>query len=157
MRERNNTVFFVIIILILGFMLVSNVEGTERTITTQGEASAEYEPDVFRATIGVQRDTANVRDAEREINNIMNNIVAEMESLGVEIKRHDYSITPMYYNVREGEEQAYRVRQTIQIETKDLEKVNDILDTSVNNGANVVQGLRFELSEEKKQEVEAIL
>ncbi len=153
---KENKIFFLTIVVLLALLLVTTYEFDERTVSTQGEASQEYSPDVFKATIGMQRETTDVTEAEREINNAINNMVTDLEELGVEIKKHDYSINPMF-TTRDEREPEYRVRQTLQVETKDLDLVNEILEVSSNNGANIVQGLRFELSDEKKSEVEAEL
>lgn len=47
---------------------------------------------------------------------------------------------------------AYRVSNTVQITVRDLSKVGQILDTAVSTGANNVQGIGFELENDKAME-----
>lgn len=47
---------------------------------------------------------------------------------------------------------TYRVSNTVQITVRDLTKVGHILDTAVSTGANNVQGIGFELEDDKSME-----
>jgi uncharacterized protein YggE len=150
------------------------------TVTGTGEALAE--PDVARASIGVEIRSAVVTDAVTEANQRMNAVVGALKGLGIDAKdlqTHDFSIqyeprpipeppppeprptpakpgAPVVESAPRAAPQGdYRVTNMLSVTVRDLAKVGQVFDTAMKAGANNVWGLVFELDDPKPLRAQA--
>ena len=73
-----------------------------------------------------------------------------------DIKTSHYSLNPQY-DYRDGTSRitGYQASSNLAIKIKDLDRANDVLDAVVASGANVVNGLSFDVADKTKAENEA--
>ena len=82
----------------------SRVQGAQdnpvppRTILVQGEGEIEIEPDFALLYIGVETHQQNVQAAQKENNELMNNVLTELGKLGVpseDIRTSRFDVVPV--------------------------------------------------------------
>lgn len=154
--------------LILVFSLIvlpvsAATESNERVINTQGTGTITTTPDRVEISVAVMTEHANVEAAQQENARKMNSVMNALKNSGLtseEMKTTGYSIyqvTKDEDRILPGDKQAqvYRVTNTLMITLKDTTKAGDIIDTSIENGANNVNYISFTLSDEKQASLRA--
>lgn len=119
-------------------------------IRVTGEGKVTVEPDIADIRLGASTENTSLSVAQKEnaraISNIKNALIREgiQES---DIQTIDYSIHPQYDYV-EGQQifRSYKVDHMLLITVREMAKAGTIVDTAVNNGANVVSSITFETS-----------
>jgi len=147
---------------------VSNV-ASENSITVTGQGVVYAKPDVGYINVGVEIQRKTAKEASEENAKIMNQVVNALLKLGVkedELTTIDYSIQPVY-NYPQYEAPVlvgYMARNYLSIKiTKKLTNGNldtgfmgEILDTATSNGANLISGISFDISNKDELKLEAI-
>ncbi len=169
-EQRKNVMFILFAVLVLLVLikvfdisypvtLVTSTRSTELSVT--GEGKVEVSPDTAFVDAGVTvSDAATVEDAQKEMDEVNNNIISAMRKLGIakaDIKTSNYSIYPNY-SPREGEEDnisGYNGNVTITIKVKNVEVVSKVIEEATKAGANQVQGVRFTVDKPEKFREEA--
>lgn len=135
------------------------------TVSAEGEATAV--PDVAVFTFGVitESDLNNLEEAKDENAEKANSIIDYLRDEDVEkkdIKTLSYNVSPRYNNIRcftgpcpEPQIVGYTISQMIQAKARDLDKAGELLSGVVDNGANNVSGLGFEVDDITEVENEA--
>ena len=154
--------FFLILLVYTKFIgpipfAVNNVN-TNKTdlfrVTGNGEAAAV--PDIAKISIGVTESSKNVTDAQTKVNSKVKNITDALIGLGVEeknIKTTNYSVSPDYSFNRFQEITGFTVNQNLEVKS-DIKEINQVIDASTANGANIAGGIEFILTDEKQLELE---
>ncbi|MGB9749918.1 MAG: SIMPL domain-containing protein [Caldisericia bacterium] len=147
---------------------VSNVT-SENSITVTGQGVVYAKPDVGYINVGVEIQRKTAKEASEENAKIMNQVVNALLKLGVkedELTTIDYSIQPVY-NYPQNEAPVlvgYMARNYLSIKiTKKLSNGNldtgfmsEILDSATSNGANLISGISFDISNKDELKLEAI-
>lgn len=142
---------------------------SENSITVSGQGIVYTKPDVGYVNVGVEIQRLTAKEASEENAKIMNQIVSALLKLGVkedDLTTLDYSIQPVY-NYPEKEAPVlvgYMVRNNLSIKiTKKLANgdldtgfLSEVLDAATSNGANVISGLSFDISNKDELKLEAI-
>ncbi len=142
---------------------------SENSITVSGQGIVYAKPDVGYVNVGVEIQRLTAKEASEENAKIMNQIVSALLKLGVkedDLTTLDYSIRPVY-NYPEKEAPVlvgYMVRNNLSIKiTKKLANgdldtgfLSEVLDAATSNGANVISGLSFDISNKDELKLEAI-
>jgi len=142
---------------------------SENSITVSGQGIVYAKPDVGYVNVGVEIQRLTAKEASEENAKIMNQIVSALLKLGVkedDLTTLDYSIQPVY-NYPEKEAPVlvgYMVRNNLSIKiTKKLANgdldtgfLSEVLDAATSNGANVISGLSFDISNKDELKLEAI-
>ncbi len=142
---------------------------SENSITVSGQGIVYAKPDVGYVNVGVEIQRLTAKEASEENAKIMNQIVSALLKLGVkedDLTTLDYSIQPIY-NYPEKEAPVlvgYMVRNNLSIKiTKKLANgdldtgfLSEVLDAATSNGANVISGLSFDISNKDELKLEAI-
>ncbi len=156
--------------LVIGFVLVSllsacagqvaAVPGQQpnvRTISVSGYGEVHIVPDIAYINIGVQTRSETVKDAI-SINNAQARAIADaLAKLGVEakdIQTSSFNVYPMQEYGPNGEvlRTVYVVDNIVYVTVRDLQKLGEILDQVVQNGANTINGISFDvLNKEEAQ------
>jgi uncharacterized protein YggE len=106
-------------------------------------------PDTAVLQLGVQTTGMNLTTSQSENARLSQAVLQTLAQLNItDIKTHQYEITKLYdYDNGRQIDQGYSVRNILEIRTDQLELVSQILDRVVAQGANIVNFIRFEVSD----------
>lgn len=139
------------------FSFTSTVTQKQDLFTVSGEGKVTVVPDTGIVDLGINLTRPTVKSAQTEVNNIINKISADTKKLGVDskdLKTSNYSIYPEYdYRTGTGKITGYRVQASITIRVRDLEKINQVIDSGTAGGANTVSGIQLTVDEEKQKDL----
>jgi uncharacterized protein len=181
--EQFKTSIVTIVLIFLALMIYTKVIGpipfsvnsinTTKTdlFTATGEGQITAIPDSATVDAGVTKTAATVADAQNQVNSTTDKLIADIKKLGIsdkDIKTTNYSVTPNYGGgipvPNDGTEfippsrgnniTGYTVTQNLQVKVNDTKKVNNVIDTATNDGANLVGGANFTFSDETQAKLE---
>lgn len=138
---------------------VNSIQTTKTDLfQVTGEGSATAIPDTAHISFGVTKQASSVQDAQNQTNSAVNSILDALKQMGVntkDLKTTDYSVSPNYnFNGSSQTINGYSVTQTIDLKVQPLDKLNKILDTITQNGANIVGQVSFGFTDDKQQQLE---
>jgi hypothetical protein len=124
----------------------SNLHSKEMTLTGQGQVTAV--PNIAVIRLGVQTTGENLVDIQSENAQMTQVIIQALQRMGVsDIKTFQYSIDKIYdYENGRQIDRGYSVRNILEIRTTNMDMAGNIIDTSVNLGANIVDLISFEVA-----------
>ncbi|HLH00447.1 MAG TPA: SIMPL domain-containing protein [Bryobacteraceae bacterium] len=132
------------------------------SITAVGTASVSVQPDLARVDVGVFTQAATAQDASQSNANLANKVITALQSLlgsSATIKTVNYSLSPVYNNPGAGQTPTivgYTVNNTVEVTLTDLSKIGQTVDTAIQNGANRVQGISFDLQDRNPPTAQAL-
>lgn len=134
------------------------VTNKEDAFNVHGEASVETEPDEAQINLGVESQATTVKEAQDQMNTVINQLTANLQTLGIEnqkIQTTDYSIYPNYDYSDSGQGQiiGYRASTSVNITVTDFNLLNQAIDSATQSGVNQIYGISFTLSEDKQAQV----
>lgn len=116
-------------------------------IIVHGEATLSIPPTLATITIGVVTENETLSLAQSENASTMTQVIHSLIQIGIpenNIQTSRYTIFPQYDFVGGVQQfRNFRVEHNITITTDQLELVGTIIDTSVGNGANIVNEITF--------------
>ncbi|MBI2599590.1 SIMPL domain-containing protein [Candidatus Daviesbacteria bacterium] len=129
------------------------------TFDVSGEGKVTVQPDVATLNAGISATASTVKAAQDQINTVINKVSSAVKGLGVDssdIKTTNYSINPNY-DYRENSQRitGYNASTNLSIKVRNIDKVNEVIDTLIANGANQVSGVSFDVDDKTKAENEA--
>ena len=106
-------------------------------------------PDIAVIRLGVQTNGEDLAVVQQENAQLSQAVLAAIESMGItDIKTYQYTINKVYeYQDGKQIDKGYTVRNIFEIRTSNLEQVGELIDVSVEAGANVVDLIDFEVSD----------
>lgn len=112
-----------------------------------GEGSVSVQPNMAKVTLGASTEAMDVTQAQNNNSIIIARIKEALKKLGVpeqQIQTVDYSIFPQY-DYKDGEQifRGYKVQHLLLVTIEHIENTGIVIDTAVNNGANIVSGIQF--------------
>ena len=124
-------------------------------ISLSGSAVKEVEPNIARITFAVENTGYNAQIATEENNKVSNSIINALKAITIEgtdkIKTTDFSVRPVYHTVNGKRTiKSYTAVNSVNVETKDIKKVAQFIDTAIANGANRVNGLNYSYENDRK-------
>lgn len=124
----------------------NNLHNRTMTLTGQGQVTAV--PNIAVIRLGVQTTGENLVDMQAENAQITQSIIQTLQRMGIsDIKTFQYSIDKVYdYENGRQVDRGYSVRNILEIRTTNLDMAGNIIDTSVNLGANVVDLISFDVA-----------
>ena len=134
-------------------------EGTEnlKTISLTGAGSSSAQADQATVNLGVQVISELANEAIGENAETMTAVIEAIKALGVsedDIVTTSYSVYPQYDWTEDGRVfVGYSVTNLVQVTVKDLDIVGDVIDAAAVAGANQINGINFELSDTKREEL----
>ena len=122
---------------------------TSREMTVIGNGEIMAQPDYAQIQIGVRTEGKDVSAVQQENAVIMNRVVRSLEELNIPkeaIQTTTYSISPNYDYI-EGKQvfRSYSVQNTITVKITDVRQAGIVIDTAIQNGANHVSAIQFEI------------
>jgi len=123
-----------------------------RTITVTGTGMITLTPDIAYISIGVQTQNASAKDAVAENNTQAAALIAAIKKFGVEdkdLQTTNFSIYPQqqYDNTGTVTGITYVVNNTVYVTVRDLTKLGDLLDSTVQSGANTISSITFDVAD----------
>lgn len=113
-----------------------------------GKGQVTVNPDLAIMHLGVLTTGENVTAAQQENARISSQVLNAVRQLGVtDIKTYQYQIEKLYdYQNGTRIDRGYSVRNVFEIRTSNIGQVGEIIDTAVQNGANIVDLISFEVA-----------
>lgn len=122
------------------------------SITVNGRATVDVEPDLARITLGVESEAPGAREAQAETSRLAGEVVAALEAAGVPrqaIRTSRLTLYPVYARPTtpqaEPSIRGYRAANTVTVELRDLATIGPVIDAAIGAGANRLEGVTFEL------------
>ena len=135
---------------------------SEQTISVSGTATASSSPDSLVIILGVESEAKTANESLSENSNSLNSVISSLTNSGLsedDIQTSNFSIYPMYDSIKDfnGNWQqvltGYRVSNILSIQTDKIDFAGDIIDAAVSSGANRVDNVSFQLSDDKYQKI----
>lgn len=123
-----------------------------------GEGKVTAVPDIAQVNLGITVSRSTVKAAQEEANRVINKITDGLKKLGVaekDIKTTNYSLHPDY-DWTEGKQRVtgYQVTINLEVKIRKFEKINEVIDLTTAEGANLIGGLSFTVDEEKLKDLQ---
>lgn len=137
------------------------------TLTVGGHGEVSVAPDRALLRLGAVAQAAKASEAQSQVNQVVQNIIKDIKSLGVadkNIATIDLSIHPVYGNqLPEPREQTtqpvirgYRASNIIRVQIEKLESLGGVIDAGLNAGANRIERLSFDLKNDGESRAQAL-
>ena len=135
------------------------------TLTVGGRGEVFARPDRALVRLGAQAQAEDAAAAQASVNEVMKKALDQIKKLGIAerfIRTSGLNLYPVYTNPgpdRAAEEPrvaGYRAANTIQITVDDLALIGKIIDAGVSSGANRLEGVTFELRDDRSQRKQAM-
>lgn len=165
----------IVIILVIGLVVTSAIlainmksnttvvaGGTEQqrnTVSVSGDGKVSTQPDKAEVYVRITTDGTTATIAKDANTQTSDKVISALNAAGV--KKSDIE-TNYYYlnkkqewdsNLQKYIDKGYEVNNVLKVTTKNLDNTGNIIDTSVNAGANGIDSVSFGLTDEKEKEV----
>ncbi|HTY91902.1 MAG TPA: SIMPL domain-containing protein [Methanocella sp.] len=130
----------------------------DKTVSVTGTGSVYATPDIAKFSTGVVTEADTSADAMQKNAQLMDSVVSAIKRAGIpdkDIRTGRISLEPVYnyYSQPSGSTEkpkivGYSATNTVTVTIRDLSKVGATIDAATNAGANKVNGVSFELSDE---------
>lgn len=129
-------------------------ERRETLLTVHASATTRTAPDLAIVTLGVVARGATARAAQDAQNARMNAVMAAVLAAGVEeggVQTVGFSLDPVYAYPRNAAPRitAYQSTNVISIRVSNLDAISGLIDATVADGANTLQGIQFTYANEE--------
>jgi uncharacterized protein YggE len=123
-------------------------------LTVHASSTTRTAPDLAIVTLGVSARGGTARAAQEAQTTRMNAVLAAARAAGVEerdVQTVGFSIDPQYVYPRNASPRitGYISRNTVSIRVRDLSRVSGLIDATVAEGANELQGIQFTFQNEE--------
>ncbi len=139
---------------------VTNAGSETKRILTTGIASMTLVPDEARVTVGVVTRGVTAEEASRKNAEVMSRLIDVLRGLGLterEVQTRWLSVNAEY-DCSGGRctVSGYVATNTVEVKLRSekFQLISEVIDRAVEAGANLVQGVHFSVSEEKRKSVE---
>jgi hypothetical protein len=132
-----------------------------RTITVTGSGKAYLEPDIAYVNIGVHTENKDVAEAVASNNKQTQDVTEALLDAGVEeqdIQTKNFNIYPQQKYDPQGQptgEIMYVVDNNVYVTVRDLDTIGELLSAAVKAGANSINGIQFDVSDNSEVLTEA--
>ena len=133
-------------------------EETESTLTVTGQGVAVAAPDRATLVLAVVSRAKQAVDAQRQVNETMNDTVAAVTALGVPaqaLTTTGIHLLPLYEEAdpKHGRIEpgiiGYQASNRIEVRLEDLAQVGPVIDAAVNTGANAIESVSLGLKDDR--------
>lgn len=153
----------VVILLTMSCLLAAPAfasEAAKTLIQVTGNSQKEVAPDVARITFSINSVNDNLEKAKNENTQITNRVFANLNDQGIsneQVKTNTYQVEPIYNYEKDRlpKLKGYRVTNSLEIRTS-IEKVGILVNELTSAGANEINSIRFETSNEADSKDEAL-
>ncbi|WP_272030966.1 SIMPL domain-containing protein [Oceanobacillus kimchii] len=133
---------------------------TNSTITITGTGSVLVVPSIAHVRLAVVTRNASLEEAQQQNNESMTNVIRVIVNEGIpreSIQTTSFSARPIYDYV-DGKQifETFEVRNEITITLEDLDRLGEIIDLAINQGANEVVSVTFSVDDPENFYEEAL-
>ena len=141
---------------------IKKYDPSENTISVTGSSSTSSSPDTLIIVLGVESEANTASESLSQNSNALNSVISSLNNSGIpedDIQTSNFSIYPIYDSIKDsnGNYQqiliGYRVSNILSIQTEKIESAGNIIDIAVSSGANRVDNVSFQLSDDKLQRI----
>ncbi len=161
MKQTITTLIAFFVLLFLYTKLVGPIPFSVTSVTTTktdtfsvtGEGKATAIPDVATVNAGVAASGNSVQQAQQELNKRINAVSEAIKKVGIDpkdIKTANYTIFPSYDYTQGQRITGYQANTNLTITVRTIDKANSVIDAATANGANVIGGMTFDVSDKTK-------
>ena len=135
---------------------------SEQIISVSGSATASSNPDTLIIVLGVESEAKTANESLSQNSNSLNSVISSLKNSGIsedDIKTSNFSIYPLYDSIKDSNGNwqqilnGYRVSNILSIQTEKIDSAGDIIDVAVSSGANRVDNVSFQLSDDNLQKI----
>ena len=135
---------------------------SEQTISVSGSSTISSNPDTLIIVLGVESEAKTANDSLSQNSDSLNSVISALFNSGIsedEIQTSNFSIYPIYDSIKDSNGNwqqilnGYRVSNILLIQTDKINSAGDIIDAAVSSGANRVDNISFQLSDDKLQKI----
>ena len=135
---------------------------SEQIISVSGSAMASSNPDTLIIVLGVESEAKTANESLSQNSNSLNSVISSLKNSGIsedDIQTSNFSIYPLYDSIKDSNGNwqqilnGYRVSNILSIQTERIDSAGDIIDAAVSSGANRVDNVSFQLSDDKLQKI----
>ena len=135
---------------------------SENVISVTGSATVSAEPDKLIVVLGVESEAKTVNDSLSKNSDSLNSVISSLTNSGIsedDIQTSNFRIHPLYDSIKDsnGNYQqiliGYHVSNILSIQTDKIDSAGGIIDSAVSSGANRVDNVSFQLSDDKYQKI----
>jgi len=135
---------------------------SEQIISVFGSATASSNPDTLIIVLGVESEAKTANESLSQNSNSLNSVISSLKNSGIsedDIQTSNFSIYPLYDSIKDSNGNwqqilnGYRVSNILSIQTERIDSAGDIIDAAVSSGANRVDNVSFQLSDDKLQKI----
>lgn len=132
-------------------VMQGNVNQCAGRLKLEGRGSIHAKPDTAVVVLGVITENRQLRAAQEENTRKVTQVLNTLKALGIadkDIHTRSYQAEPLYDFI-EGKQvfRGYRVLHSLEINVREIAKVGEIIDKSVESGANIVNSINFTVSD----------
>ena len=133
----------------------STPQPLQRLINVTGSGQVYLTPDVAYVNVGVHSQADTVAEALKLNNSQATAVASSLKELGIDpkdIQTNAFNVYPQQQFGPQGEvlKTTYAVDNTVYVTVRDLSKLGQILDVVVQNGANAINGISFDVLDKTK-------
>ena len=141
---------------------IKKYDPSENTISVTGSSSTSSSPDTLIIVLGVESEANTASESLSQNSNALNSVISSLNNSGIpedDIQTSNFSIYPIYDSIKDsnGNYQqiliGYRVSNILSIQTEKIDSAGNIIDAAVSSGANRVDNVSFQLSDDKLQRI----
>jgi len=119
-------------------------------LNLNGKGAVQVTPNIAVVSVGVVTENMDLNVALRENTAKMTKVIDSLKNMGItekDIKTQSYNIE-LLYDYIEGKQifKGYRVSNILSVTVRDINTVGEVINTAVDNGANVVNSINFTVS-----------
>lgn len=136
-------------------------------ITVTGSGQVRTAPDEAVVSLGVVAQMENAQAAQGEASRVARGILEAVAAQGVPeaaVQTSQLVLTPVYEHPSPRQQQVptepriigYRASNVVSVRLEDLTKIGPVIDAGIGAGANRVEGVRFQLQDDRAAREEAL-
>jgi hypothetical protein len=123
------------------------------TVSVSADAEVERTPDRAVVTVAAVGRGDTAEEARDALSGDAEAVRQALRDEGADVTSSRFRIEPEYERTEDGREQVgYIAVHTIEAETDDVNATGTLVDAAVDAGADRVEGIRYELSEQTRQD-----
>jgi len=151
----------VLIATVMGVLAASSLAAEDRrTVSVGGHGELEVEPDVATVSMGIFVFDADLAKAKREADGKIAALLETFGKMGIEpgdIRTTKLYVNPKYKDVDDKWQfVGYEITRSVTVTLRKMKELNDLLDKSIEAGANRLKEVHLSSSREKELKEEAL-
>ena len=131
---------------------IKKYDPSENTISVTGSSSTSSSPDTLIIVLGVESEANTASESLSQNSNALNSVISSLNNSGIpedDIQTSNFSIYPIYDSIKDSNGNY----QQILIGYRVSNSAGNIIDAAVSSGANRVDNVSFQLSDDKLQRI----